>query len=380
MAGIIDLDGNKINVSTEMEIRLEDSLQREIEHFNNEKSFKDALISNLYSTVEFLKSEMVEKNLIIKSLLDKININKPDINPRIETSSYNKNVISQQSPNFEVNKSIPINNDLHLNTHESSTISETTPWNSTNLLQKKYNYDADSDDSDDDYVVNRKDRFIDVDIYNDSDDSLSFTNNDVKKRFIKTKRSSNSNKTVSRYNEQNKAKTFNCIESSVDEKWPKNTVLIMSDSMMNQLEGSRLSKDFNVKVKAIGGCTIERMFSEINPMLQKEPDYIILNVGTNDSQRKSADQIVNELMKLKRYIENILPKCVVILSKPMMRTDIPNANLTIRYVNSKLNNLGILLLDNDNICEHHLGKKGHHLNRHGTSRLALNIISLLRQL
>ena len=150
--------------------------------------------------------------------------------------------------------------------------------------------------------------------------------------------------------------------------------------MMNQMEGPRLSNSFNVKVKAIGGCTIEKMFSEINPMLQKEPDYIILNVGTNDSQRKSADQIVNELMKLKRHIENILPKCLVIISKPIMRTDIPKANLTIRYVNAKLNNLGILLLDNDNICEQHLGKKGLHLNKHGTSRLALNIISLLRQL
>lgn len=272
-----------------------------------------------------------------------------------------------------------MNNNVHLNTHESSTISETSLWNSINLSKEEVNYDADSDDSNDDYI-NRNNGFIDVDTYNDSDDYLRFNNHAIKKRYIKHKRSNNSNKTSSRSNEQNKVKTFNYMESSIDEKWPKNTVLIMSDSMMNQLEGPRLSKDFNVKVKAIGGCTIERMFSEINPMLKKEPDYIILNVGTNDSQRKSADQIVNELMKLKSYILNILPKCVVILSKPMMRTDIPNANLTIRYVNSKLNNLGILLLDNDNICEHHLGKKGHHLNKHGTSRLALNIISLLRQL
>ena len=376
MAEIIDLDGNKINVSTELEIRWEGSIQHEMETFNNEKSFKDALIANLYSTVDFLKSEMVEKKLIIKSLLEKINNNTPDI-PHIETSSCNKNVIAQTSPNFEDNKSIPINNDFHLNTHESSTIYETSLCNSANLFNKQDNYDADSDDSND---INRNNGFIDVDIYNDSDNYLRFNNHATKKRYIKHKRSNNSNKTASINNEQNKVKTFNHMESYADEKWPKNTVLIMSDSMMNQLEGPRLSKDFNVKVKAIGGCTIERMFSEINPMLQKEPDNIILNVGTNDSQRKSADQIVNELIKLKRYIENILSKCVVILSKPMMRTDIPNANLTIRYVNSKLNNLGILLLDNDNICEHHLGKKGHHLNKHGTSRLGLNIISLLRQL
>ena len=36
------------------------------------------------------------------------------------------------------------------------------------------------------------------------------------------------------------------------------------------------------------------------------------------------------------------------------------------------------VIDNDNISEYHIGKKGLHLNAKGTGRLVMNIISCIR--
>ena len=126
---------------------------------------------------------------------------------------------------------------------------------------------------------------------------------------------------------------------------------------------------------------MERMFAKITPLLTKYcPQYCLVHLGTNDSNCKLYNQIYDELFSLKRFIQNISPDTVVILSKPIMRTDNANANLNIRSLNAKLNNAGVLLLDNDNLREEHLGVKGLHLNDHGNAKLAVNIIRLIRRL
>ena len=58
-----------------------------------------------------------------------------------------------------------------------------------------------------------------------------------------------------------------------------------------------------------------------------------------------------------------------------MRIDNAKAGLTIKYLCDKLDNLNIYVLDNSNINENHLGRKGLNLNGMGTGRLAMNIIS-----
>ena len=63
-----------------------------------------------------------------------------------------------------------------------------------------------------------------------------------------------------------------------------------------------------------------------------------------------------------------------------MRIDNAKAALTIKYVCEKLDNLNIYVLDNSNINENHLGRKRLHLNGRGTGRLAMNIMSLIKQL
>ena len=96
--------------------------------------------------------------------------------------------------------------------------------------------------------------------------------------------------------------------------------------------------------------------------------------------------MVDEILLLKTYIESmamiesILPNVTIILSQPIIRTDNQRVNNILKIYICKLNLLNIHILDNSNIQEEHLGKKGLHLNKRGTGKLALNIMSLIRQL
>ena len=168
-----------------------------------------------------------------------------------------------------------------------------------------------------------------------------------------------------------------CIKKK---KWPNKTLLCISDSIMNQLHKPRLSSYYYAKVRAFSGSKIKNMYSYKDPLLKREPDYILLHVGTNDAPYKSSEVILTELLRLKSYIENALPGVIVILSQPIMRIDNAKAALAIKYVCDKLDNLNIYVLDNSNINENHLGRKDLHLNGRGTERLAMNIMYLIKQL
>ena len=88
--------------------------------------------------------------------------------------------------------------------------------------------------------------------------------------------------------------------------------------------------------------------------------------------------IVDNIIKLKDYIESRLTTCTVILSSLIMRNDNKKANNTTMRVNVMLHKLNIQMVNNDNISDIHLGKKGLHLNKRGVGRFALNLISHIR--
>ena len=134
-----------------------------------------------------------------------------------------------------------------------------------------------------------------------------------------------------------------------DHVWPPNTCLIVGDSILNNLDESKLTKRNRVvKVKAFPGSNIGDMYSYIVPF-RKQPTYIILLVGTNDSTHKSADVILDELLQLKTLISKQLPSCKNILSLPTIRNDNSKAKETIRNLINKLDLMDIQKIDNRNI-------------------------------
>ena len=163
-------------------------------------------------------------------------------------------------------------------------------------------------------------------------------------------------------------------------KWSKNTILIATDSIYNQIDEKRLSRKYNVRVRAFSGASVEDMYWYLYPLLKKEPDYVILHVGTNNCTYDTPEDILCNILRLKQHIQAVLPNCQVILSQPIIRTDSKKAASTMHQLISLFNELNVFMLDNSNIGEGHLGKKGHHLNTRGTSRLAMNLISFIRNL
>ena len=160
----------------------------------------------------------------------------------------------------------------------------------------------------------------------------------------------------------------------------RKSICFLSDSMLNQIDEKRLSSKYDVKVMCRGGCSIECMYTHLPSALQFKSKYIVLNVSTNDSVRKTSDEILRELSNLKRHIENALPSCEVIISLPTVRTDGKKANQILRNLIIKLKRSEHRLLDNSNMKAYHLGKKGLHLNYYGTRKIASNIISLIKLL
>ena len=93
----------------------------------------------------------------------------------------------------------------------------------------------------------------------------------------------------------------------------KSKILIASDSMMNQIEGTRLSKMYDIKVACWGGCNIRQMRAKLGPILEKESfDYIIINVGTNDSITRTSEEMLVDITELKQYVGNTYHSKVII--------------------------------------------------------------------
>ena len=149
--------------------------------------------------------------------------------------------------------------------------------------------------------------------------------------------------------------------------------------MLGGIEESRMGP--RRKVRSFPGATIADMHQYLVPLLRKKPSRLVAHVGTNDASFSSAKTIADDLLKLQKFIQSILPECLVIISSPINRLDDNKKAITIRNVNVILKNIAeINLIDNNNITAKHLGKRKLHLNLSGSSMLARNFLEKLRSL
>ena len=155
-------------------------------------------------------------------------------------------------------------------------------------------------------------------------------------------------------------------------QWDKGIFLITGGSLLSGLQERKMGS--KVKVRSFPGARIKDFYSYLLPLLEKNPSNIILMAGTNDSIDKSSDEILYELLSLKKWILYILPDVNVTLSCPTIRIDHQKARLTILRLRQKLLNLNIDVINNENINDEHLGQKGLHLNNRGSDRLAMNYL------
>ena len=164
--------------------------------------------------------------------------------------------------------------------------------------------------------------------------------------------------------------------------WPRNTVLITGDSMLNHIQERQLStRGMPVKVRANPGATIDDMRHHLTALLRKKPTYVILHVSTNDAhdEAKNPEDIFDELLDLKRYVESLVPGVKVMLSCPIVRKDDGIANAKVIHIRSMLRASGMEIITNENIGFGLLTTRGLHLSNQGNRCFTANLGNSLQR-
>ena len=240
---------------------------------------------NLEREIEFLKSEISNKNEIIRKLL---------------------------------------NNDIRQNKN-SSMVGETWDLDVTHETN-----DSDSkcsiSNSEDSIIESRDVNTVNTKISSMSiDDQLKIIRKEKHQEYLlntgcKSPSSENTknNKNTKQFSDQ-QARKENINEAAETNKefhWPSGTCAIVGDSMVNDIDEKKLQKHGNVKVFYFSGARINDMNHHLMPVIAKQPDYLILHVRTNDATTNTSRKIIDDLLMLKSNILKQLPNCRVIVSKP----------------------------------------------------------------
>ena len=174
--------------------------------------------------------------------------------------------------------------------------------------------------------------------------------------------------------------TENVEKVSSIRQWKRGTTLIVGDSMLAGIEQKRISGNRKVKVRIFPGATTHDMCDYLKPLLKKNPDNIVLHIGTKNSVNETSRDIVNGILSLKNFSEKLRPKCKIIVSNIIYRSDNGKASLTVKNVNDHLDALNIDVVDNRNIGGNCLINSGLHPNSTGYGKLAINFIKKMKTL
>ena len=78
------------------------------------------------------------------------------------------------------------------------------------------------------------------------------------------------------------------------------------------------------------------MFYYLVLLLEKNLDYVILHIGTNDAVDHQLNDIISKIFKLKEFIQLKVPSCKVIISTPIKRHDNKKASSVVDDVMQQL--------------------------------------------
>ena len=96
-------------------------------------------------------------------------------------------------------------------------------------------------------------------------------------------------------------------ETYKESNWLLVTFPIVGDSMVNGILKKKLQKHRNAKVLCFPGTRINAMSHHLMSIIAKQPDYLILHVGTNNSTTKKFRKVIDGLLMLKCLILKPLP-------------------------------------------------------------------------
>ena len=239
-----DIEQIFLSFIEEAEARIQDS-----SHINTE-NYKDSLLASLYSQVNFLRQEIEEKNLMIRTLL----IRDHEVNNYYP--SPNISIHSNTDTESESNDSSDIYS--HTFTHKNSENSSSELLSHENspstrikmsLEEQTANYRQHHN-----YIYYQSNTFMpNSNITHDND--YSNTTNDFIDRGLGNVL-------------KNRPNNSHPIEDGEAYPWSPGTVLITGDSMLYGIEERKLR---NAKVRMHPGASIEDMYPHLGAHLRKKP-------------------------------------------------------------------------------------------------------------
>ena len=199
-------------------------------------------------------------------------------------------------------------------------------------------------------------------------------------------RNKSSNKTVSKQTSSSKNhQPRNQAESnSTTDAKNRSHIAIIGDSMTKHINGSKLSREENVRSHSFSGAKIEDISDFIKPILRRKPKSVVIHVGTNNLRTDNPKNIKQKLGQLVEDIKKADHALSISFSSLIKRKDDNDLDTKVTQVNELLenfcrsNNLGFI--SNNNIGYNCLNRGGLHLNRKGVFTLASNLRNHLRRM
>ena len=162
-------------------------------------------------------------------------------------------------------------------------------------------------------------------------------------------------------------------------------VVIVGDSLLNNIVGKGLQKDHHnkVKVRSHPGATTRDIIDHVRPVARKKPDKIILMAGSNDLTINNIDSIQN-IKDILLAIRELSPETSLAVTSIPIRRDIPNSGQKVADFNNKLKTFahqsGCDLINTEKIDGSCLGQGKLHLNTKGNKTLTSIYIDYCKNL
>ena len=162
---------------------------------------------------------------------------------------------------------------------------------------------------------------------------------------------------------------------TTDHTGKKKLVFIAGNSIIQLVQGWKLSmSDKHVAVKSfLGARIIADMDDYLKPLLRKEPDEVILHVGTNNICDESSRSMAESIINMVTQVQQDFPSTRLAISPLLPRPDNFELDDKIKEANKILNSFcssrGLTLLHITNIDLTCLNRRGVHLNSKGSAIL-----------
>ena len=159
----------------------------------------------------------------------------------------------------------------------------------------------------------------------------------------------------------------------------KPLVMIAGDSILKNLKGYLMSRTKSVKVCSFPGATTQDMEYFLKPLMNREPNHIVLHVGTNNLGEQEPQETAEKIQILAKQITELGIGCSV--SSIITRRDgLSEKASKVNVIFEKNLPSKIELIDHSSITEGHLNGSGLHLNQRGDGALAFNLIKHIREI